>query len=433
MPFENLKKIYCSLGPGILLAATAIGVSHLIQSVQAGAKYGYFFIIMIIVAHLIKYPFFSVAPKYSSVTKRSLLYGYYRLNPKYLFIYLIITLLSMFTIVAAVSVVAGGILANILNINLDIKIWSSLVLTICFLILLYGKYEFLDKIIKLIILILTISTIITLYLTYISPTTPKLPEHYTKFNFQDKADILFLIAFLGWMPCPLDCSVWNSIWIVEKSHNHQEDVYYQKSLLDFRIGFTTTAIVGVIFLMLGKLAFHSTGISLSEKSVGFIGQLFNSYKANIGNNAFIIISISAFCAMFSTVITCLDGFSRAMTKTINLLINKDKQQQHIPNEKITESLMTENKLYIKMTCFTFGGTIILIFCFFTNMKTLIYLATVISFLTTPFFAWFNLKLLTSNQYPKQYHPSKRYIITCYILIAILISFSGLFIYSRIAF
>ena len=42
MQITTLKSIYHSLGPGILLAATAIGVSHLIQSVQAGAKYGYF-------------------------------------------------------------------------------------------------------------------------------------------------------------------------------------------------------------------------------------------------------------------------------------------------------------------------------------------------------------------------------------------------------
>ena len=36
--------------------------------------------------------------------------------------------------------------------------------------------------------------------------------------------ILFLIAFMGWMPAPLDLSIWQSIWVIEK----------QKSSSDFK-------------------------------------------------------------------------------------------------------------------------------------------------------------------------------------------------------
>ena len=38
-----LKK---TLGPGILFASTAIGVSHLVQSTRAGAKYGFGLLIL---------------------------------------------------------------------------------------------------------------------------------------------------------------------------------------------------------------------------------------------------------------------------------------------------------------------------------------------------------------------------------------------------
>ncbi len=112
-----IRNIYNSLGPGILLAATAIGVSHLVQSVQAGGKYGLLFICFIIFAHIIKYPFFEIAARYSSVTKRSLLHGYNSLNKNYLIIYLIITLISIFTFLAAVTVVAAGIFCQYFQIR----------------------------------------------------------------------------------------------------------------------------------------------------------------------------------------------------------------------------------------------------------------------------------------------------------------------------
>ena len=384
MQITTLKSIYHSLGPGILLAATAIGVSHLIQSVQAGAKYGYFFIIMIILAHIIKYPFFEAAPRYSSITKRSLLYGYYLLNPKYLIIYLILTILSMFTVLSAVSVVAGGILANIIPVNLDIKIWSSLIIIICAIILIYGKYSLLDTAIKPIIILLTICTIIAVFMALFSPIN-KIPEFKIDFDFSNKSDILFLIAFLGWMPCPLDCAVWNSIWITEKNHQHSQDVYYSRSLLDFRIGFITTAILGILFLMLGNLIFYSTGIALSDKSIGFVAQLFEIYTSYLGQWAFLIIAIAAFLTMFSTVITCLDGFTRSLTRTIRLLFFSDKQQSY------------EKTLYPKSLLFSLLGSLIILLYFLTSMKSLIYIATIISFLTIPFFAYFNLKLITKDR------------------------------------
>jgi Mn2+/Fe2+ NRAMP family transporter len=50
------------------------------------------------------------------------------------------------------------------------------------------------------------------------------------------------------------------------------------------------------------------------------------------------------------------------------------------------------------------------------MGLLVQIATVLSFLTTPLFAWANLKLVTSNHMPKEFQPNK---------IMIILSWSGL--------
>jgi Mn2+/Fe2+ NRAMP family transporter len=51
------------LGPGLLFAGAALGVSHLVQSTRAGADFGFGLIWALVLIHIVKYPFFSVWTK----------------------------------------------------------------------------------------------------------------------------------------------------------------------------------------------------------------------------------------------------------------------------------------------------------------------------------------------------------------------------------
>ena len=55
---ERILRYSKTFGPGILFASTAIGVSHLVQSTRAGAEYGFLLLGFVIIATLLKYPFF---------------------------------------------------------------------------------------------------------------------------------------------------------------------------------------------------------------------------------------------------------------------------------------------------------------------------------------------------------------------------------------
>ena len=52
-----MKAILARLGPGLLYAGAAVGVSHLVQSTRAGANYGLLMIVVVVAANIIKYPF----------------------------------------------------------------------------------------------------------------------------------------------------------------------------------------------------------------------------------------------------------------------------------------------------------------------------------------------------------------------------------------
>jgi Mn2+/Fe2+ NRAMP family transporter len=65
-------------GPGLLWAAAAIGVSHLVQSTRAGADAGFALAWVVIAAVCLKYPFFEFGPRYAAATGESLVEGYAR-------------------------------------------------------------------------------------------------------------------------------------------------------------------------------------------------------------------------------------------------------------------------------------------------------------------------------------------------------------------
>jgi Mn2+/Fe2+ NRAMP family transporter len=61
----NLLKV---IGPGMLFAGAAIGVSHLVQSTRAGAMFGLGLVGVVMLANITKYPGLSFGSRYSNAT-----------------------------------------------------------------------------------------------------------------------------------------------------------------------------------------------------------------------------------------------------------------------------------------------------------------------------------------------------------------------------
>lgn len=112
------------LGPGLLFAGAAIGVSHLVQSTRAGADFGFGLIWALLLVHVCKYPFFQFGPRYAIATGESLLDGYLKLGKPILITYFVLNLATMFTIQTAVTIVTAGLAANLFGITSNPAIWS---------------------------------------------------------------------------------------------------------------------------------------------------------------------------------------------------------------------------------------------------------------------------------------------------------------------
>src|SRR5690606_19158925 len=76
----------------------------------------------------------------------------------------------------------------------------------------------LDRLMKIIVIALTISTLTAIFIAYHNNNQE---FALTQIFPENTADIAFLIAFMGWMPAPLDVSVWQSLWCMEKTRKQK--------------------------------------------------------------------------------------------------------------------------------------------------------------------------------------------------------------------
>ncbi|MEL4307880.1 Nramp family divalent metal transporter [Joostella sp. CR20] len=396
------------LGPGLLFAGAAIGVSHLVQSTRAGADYGYGLLWALLLVHLFKYPFFQYGPRYALATGESLLEGYQKLGKGILAVFFILNITTMFTIQTAVTIVTAGLASNLFGISTNPIIWSIVITILCMVILLFGKYKLLDNLMKVIITTLTICTIIAVFMANSKVDTSL---SFTQIIPTDTAGLAFIIAFMGWMPAPLDVSVWQSLWALEK---RKVDRSYKtkRAITDFNIGYASTIILGVFFISLGALVMYHSNESFNNGATQFAFQLINMYTKTLGEAAYYVIAIAAFTAMFSTTLTTLDASPRAMAKTSSLLFNFQFRYNFM--------------FWILILAI---GTIFILLFLLSEMKMLIDIATILSFVTAPFYAIINYKLVCSKHMPKEWRPSTAMHILSWAGILFLIGFSVWYIIS----
>ena len=376
-------KLISKLGPGLLFAGAAIGVSHLVQSTRAGADFGWGLIWALLLVNIFKYPFFQYGPRYAMATGESLLDGYHKVGKIFLIIYFVLNLATMFTIQTAVTIVTAGLASSLFGITDNMVVWSLIITIGCYVILLFGRYQLLDKMIKVIILVLAVSTIFSTGVASFNSN-----EVYSfKQVFPNGAGLVFLVAFMGWMPAPLDISIWHSIWAIEKNKNQK--ITNKESLFDFNVGYISTVILGICFVSLGALVMYNSGVSFSNSGSVFAGQLIELYTSNLGDSFYLIISICAFTTMLSTTITCLDASPRTMSRATQLLTNQ-----------------INKNYYFHWISVLSLGTMLIFYFLLSEMGALVEIATVLSFVTAPFYAILNYKLVVSKNMPKSRRPSK---------------------------
>ena len=407
MTDQNKKSnLWKAIGPGLLFAGAAVGVSHIVQSTRGGATFGTAAVLIVLASCLVKWPAFRFGPLYAAATGNSLLTGY-RLQGRWVLgLFAVLTAMILFTTLAAVTVVTAGLLIHLFQLESVFSSWGvepqynaslvSLVLLLgTGLLLACGGYRWLDRAMKVampVLIVATLSATLIAIARFSFGSLTFLPSVDTS------SEIGLTAAMIGWMPAPLDIAVWSSLWALARSRTSGNALESRAVLKDFDIGYLVTLILAVCFVLMGASIMYNTGRVFSTSSAAFAGEVVSLYTEQLGSWSWSLIAGAAFLAMLSTTVTVADGFPRAVAALIS---------EAWPNRKQGP----EGSKTSYWVVFVVGGIGAMLVLFYTlgregvGFTQLVDFVTITSFIAAPILALLNHRVVHSAEVPLESRPS----------------------------
>jgi Mn2+/Fe2+ NRAMP family transporter len=376
------------LGPGILLAGAAIGGSHLVASTQAGARYGWSMLGILLLVNLFKYPFFLYSQRYTAATGETILEGYRRLGRPYLLSFFVLNILTGVVNIAGVSMITGSLATNFGLHEVSVPVLSGMIMLGCMGVIILGGFQMLRRFGTAIVLVLGVTTVTAMVVSLLNG-----PEAIPGFRGESPwtiASFGFIIAYMGWMPAPIDVSVWPSLWMKSQEKMQGIRTRMKGVMIDFHAGYLGSVFFALVFLVLGKMVLYGSGTALSEQGPVFARQLIDMYGQAIGGWARPLIIVAAFSAMLSTTLTTIDGYPRTLGASTRLLFGLGEASER-----------AWHRAWIVTGCL--AGYLI-ITTFLNHLGGMLALAMVVSFLMAPVFAVLNYRIMFCENVPVAARP-----------------------------
>ncbi len=397
-----------AFGPGLLWAATAIGVSHLVQSTRAGAEAGFGLVGVLVLALVLKYPFFEYGPRYAAATGDSLVEGYSRIGRWALWLYLAITLLTAGIIQSAVVMFTAYLFGFTFGLDWSLPLLAGLIMAACAGLLWVGRFRGLDLSIKVIVGLLAVSTLLA--------AAVSLPRaDFSTFAIWPGGIIgtavpfAFLLALVGWMPTAIDVAAWSSLWTLAKSESSGQRCTVETARQDFLVGYLGTGALAFVFVILGTGVMYGSGEAFAAEGTLFATQLVDLYSATLGAWTRPVVLVAVVTTMLSTTLTVMDGAPRVLERTFFVI----RSQSGAAKPPSCGPVFWWSLAALVLL------TLVVMALFIGNLTAMIDFATTVSFLTGPILGYLTLRAVTSDRMPAEHRPGGAMLTLSWVGIAML--------------
>ncbi len=392
---KSFKVSLAQLGPGLLMAGAAIGVSHLVQSTRAGALYGWGALIFVLLANLMKYPFYEYGHRYAAASGQNLIQAYRQQGKRFFIPFLAISFVSAVGSFAVDAFVAAMLLQYLWFPQVSATVLAVSVLLFCWVLIAVGRYRTFESVTKWCVIFLSVATIGAVVMAVYTSIMP-VNSGVAASNMLEGVEVVasttsltssvfswsavpFLIGFMGWMPGGLELSVWQSLWVQADGEDRGTATSMAEASFDFNFGYVLTVVLACLFLALGTLTL--TGQGLASEPAEFAGQLVGMYTSYIGDWAEPVIGLCAIAAIFSTTFTVVDAFPRTLAAGLHELFPSTQAYSFSIRQVLT--LLFIALAGLLLTVFTAG------------FEPLIDTITIIAFVAAPFYAWLNMRSIST--------------------------------------
>ncbi|UCF17863.1 MAG: Nramp family divalent metal transporter [Phycisphaerales bacterium] len=300
------------MGPGVVLAALAIGSGELILTPRSAAQFGFALLWVPILTIVYKAAFSESLARLTIASGSDVFAAFDRLpGPRHWAQYFIIIVFSLDMIgYGGIALAGGSALAGLFG-GFDIRIGALLATALVPILLYTGSYPFFEKVVIAMCAVLLAGVIYTLFQIPLPGDqiarglVPGVPE----------GSVATIMGLMGWVGAGTTTLLY-STWINEKIGKARDEREYRRWLSTMRIDclVSYTLILGIsfAFLAMAVATLHAQGIVPEKQQImSTLSKMLDCIPR--GRETFLVVG---FFAMSSTVVSCMDGKSRAIASML---------------------------------------------------------------------------------------------------------------------
>ncbi|MFB6114605.1 MAG: Nramp family divalent metal transporter [Halodesulfurarchaeum sp.] len=331
------------LGPSLLWALIGIGGSHIVLAPTLGGLYGIFAVWIVGIVYVAKYGGWELGIRYNYGVGRNPVEGYGDLpGPAHWgqWLTMAIYLVGWTVILAAVGFTSATFAAAVVPGLSAIQLYVVLV-ALAMALTLFSRYQWLENIMKVFVIALASLVILGLF---VSPPSGTVVAR-TAFSVPDVTAPAFLglfAAMAGYAPTGLSTTVTIGSWSMAKDqgaralrdknldpHDERFHEYIEQwitvGMRDFRLAYVFSFVIILSMVFLSTAVLYPTPPKNQNVALAIGGLL----RSSFGQWSFYALVVGGFAALYSTVITVMDGAARVNADILPLVLEREMDTERI--------------------------------------------------------------------------------------------------------
>ncbi|MEA1951026.1 MAG: Nramp family divalent metal transporter, partial [Planctomycetota bacterium] len=308
----NFREKLKFLGPGMVLAALAIGSGELVLTPRSGAQFGFALLWVPVLTIIYKSVFSEGLARLTIASGDDVFAAFDWLpGPRHWAQYFIIVVFSLDMIgYGGIALAVGSSLKGLFP-GLDIRLVAICATALVPVLLYAGSYEFLERIVVVMCAVLIAGVVYTLFHVPLPADqiarglVPNIPL----------GSVGVIMGLMGWVGAGTTTLLY-STWVNEKIGKAENEQEYRSWISAMRMdcfaSYTLILAISFAFLAMGVATLHARGIVPEKHEImSELSLMLDSIRG--GRETFLVV---AFFSMFSTIVSCMDGKSRAIASML---------------------------------------------------------------------------------------------------------------------
>lgn len=325
------------LGPSLLWALVGIGGSHIVLAPTLGGLYGVFAVWIVTLVYAAKYGGWELGIRYNYGAGRNPVEAYGDLpgpDGWGQWLTLAIYLVGWTMIVAAVGTTTAAFAAALVPGYSLLQLYVVLVGAAMVLVL-FARYQLVENVMKVFAVVLGLLVLLGVF---VSPPAPSRigATAFAAPDFTGAAFLGLFAAIAGYAPTGLSTTVTIGSWSMAKEQGARalrdrnldpDDERFHEYIAswlrvgkrDFRIAY------GLSYVLIVSMILLSTAVLYPKppKDQNVAIAIANLLRGSFGAWSYYLLAAGAFAALYSTIITVLDGASRVDADVLSLVLDRE--------------------------------------------------------------------------------------------------------------